>query len=258
MGMSSKLTFAVGSIVAVLLVSGLISIFEFRRMSHYVSDRISENISCVNVSTELAVIVDEYNISILSVVGEADSLVVSGLDPKPYLTLADSLISELSAARLDHADSLRASFTRYTSTSLQLDSIVVSDFVDTRDWYFTVLQPQYNEFRKWHDKLNKGINEDLQDNSISFDDSFYRSITPTVVSVSVAIILSLLLLFFILEFYIRPLKKMLKAADSYKRYSNTYNVAFEGDDQLQELNSDLKEITEENASLKRRLRDREC
>lgn len=257
MGMSSKLTFAVSSIVAVLLVSGLISIFEFRRMSHYVSDRISENISCVNMSTELAVIADEYNINILSIVGNADSLMVSGLDPKPYLTLADSLISELSAARLDNADSLRASFTRYTSTSLQLDSIIVNDFVDTRDWYFTVLQPQYNEFRKWHDKLNKGINEDLQDNSISFDDSFYRSIMPTVVSVTVAIILALLLLFFILDFYVKPLKRMLRGVDSYKRYSQTYNVAFEGDDQLQELNSDLKEITEENATLKRRLRERE-
>lgn len=257
MGMSSKLTFAVSSIVAVLLISGLISIFEFRRMSHYVSDQISENIACVNMSTELAVITDEYNISILSIVGDADSIVVSGLDARPYLTLADSLVSELSAARLDHADSLRASFTQYTSTSLQLDSIIVSDFVDSRDWYFTVLQPQYNEFRMWHDAVNKGIYEDLQANSGSFDDSFYRSVMPTVVSVTVAIILSLLLLFFILDFYVRPLKRMLQGVDSYKRYSQVYNVRFEGDDQLQELNSDLKEITEENSTLKRRLRERE-
>lgn len=255
--MSSKLTFAFGSIVAVLLISGLISIFEFRRMSHYVSDQISENIACVNMSTELAVIADEYNISILSIVGEADSIIISGLDARPYLTLADSLISELSAARLNHTDSLRATFTRYTSTSLQLDSIIVSDFVDSRDWYFTVLQPQYNEFRMWHDAVNKSIYDDLQYNSGSFDDSFYRSVTPTVVSVTVAIILSLLLLFFIIDFYVRPLKRMLKGLDSYKRYSHSYNVGFEGDDQLQELNSDLKEITEENSSLKRRLRERE-
>lgn len=256
-GISGKLTLAVCVIVTVLLVSSIIAIFELRRMSDFVSERISDNIEQINQSTELAVVTDEYNLRILSIVGNADSIVVSGLDPSPYISVADSLVDVISQARLSGCDSLRTAYDEYKKVSFRLDSIIVSDFVDSRDWYFTELQPKYNAFKTAQDKLNVGIHDDLQANSGSFDESFYRSITPIMVSVAVAILLSILLLFFILEYYVRPLRRMLKGTDTFVHYSHPYNVEFEGNDQLKELNGYIKDIAEENILLKRRIRERE-
>lgn len=256
-GISGKLTLAVCAIVTVLLVSSIIAIFELRRMSDFVSERISDNIEQINQSTELAVVTDEYNLRILSIVGNADSIVVSGLDPSPYISIADSLVDVISQARLSGCDSLRIAYDEYKNVSFRLDSIIVSDFVDSRDWYFTELQPKYNAFKTAQDLLNVGIHDDLQANSGSFDESFYRSITPIMVSVAVAILLSILLLFFILEYYVRPLRRMLKGADAFVHYSHPYNVEFEGNDQLKELNGYIRDMAEEDISLKRRIRERE-
>ena len=45
MSMSIKLTFALGAIAVILLLSSIISIMEYRRMSDYVSNLIASNIS---------------------------------------------------------------------------------------------------------------------------------------------------------------------------------------------------------------------
>lgn len=257
LSMASKLTLSIMMIVAILLISSIISIVEFRRMSTYVSDLIKDNITNINLSTELAVTADQFNTAILGVVGEADTRVVSGFDASPYLSAAGRILDEFSAKRLEYADSLNAAFQRYVAASSQLDSVIVNDFTDTREWYFSELQPVYNEFNLTQDVFNRAIQEDLQHNSVSFDESFYRSIMPAVVSVAAAAMLALLLLFFILVYYVKPLGKMLGALDSYKRFSHKYNVNFEGDDQLQELNTGIGDLIDENIILKKRMHERE-
>lgn len=257
LSISGKLSLAIGAIVSILLLTAVISFSEFRRMSTYVSDLISDNISTINLSTELAVTVDEYNLSILQAVGHADEVIKSNVDTLTVKESAKHVFTELSSRRYVYIDSLQTSFDRYYAESRQLDSIIVNDFVDTRDWYFTLLQPRYNDFRKHMDAFNVKAYDALKTNSVSFDESFYRSIMPSVVSVATAIILCLLLQFFIMSYYVIPLRKILKGTDAYKHNSQNYTMVFEGDDELQALNGNITDIIEENQSLKNRLRHRE-
>lgn len=256
-GMASKLTVAICLIVVLLLVSESLSIMEFERMSTHVSGQISNDIENINLNTELGVVLDEYNLRILSEVGNADSLVATSIDPSPYLAVTDSVLAKLVEKRIPYTDSLRLAYQSYIAVSGQLDRIIVSDFIDSRDWYFTVLQPQYTRFRWWQDMVNKAIYQKLQENSVSFDESFYRSITPGMVSVVAGIVLCLLLLFFILVYYVRPIKKMLVSLGAYRRFNNPYNNVFEGNDELLELNGGIADLIEENRLLKRKIRESE-
>lgn len=256
-GMASKLTVAICLIVALLVVSEGLSIMEFEMMSTHVSDQISDDIENINLSTELGVVLDEFNLSILSEVGNADSLTVSTLDSSPYISVSDSVLAALMEKRIPNTDSLQLAYDSYIAVSKQLDSVIVSDFVDSRDWYFTQLQPQYTKFRWWQDMVNKAIYRQLRENSVSFDESFYRSITPGMVSVVAGIVLCLLLLFFVLVYYVRPLKKMLVSLNAYRNSNIPYRNVFEGNDELQELNGGIADIVEENRVLKRRIRERE-
>lgn len=254
---SGKLRLAFGAIVTILIVTTAISIFEYRRLSTYVSDLISGNITTINLSTELALAVDEYNIRILNEIGRADEIVRSGIDTASFAHVPDNILKEMTAMRSIRADSVKLAYERYYAVSLQLDEIIASDFVDTREWYFKVLQPEYNRFRNSMDSFNVSVYDDLKKNSVSFDESFYRGIAPSVVSVAMAIILCLLLQFFIIVYYVKPLRRMLKSVDAYKHSGVAYSYTFEGDDELQKLNGEITELAEDNVSLKKRLRGRE-
>ena len=253
--MGGKISLSILCIVAILVVSGVISIAEFHRMNNYVSDRMQADIDVINRSTTMAITLDEYNLRILALVGDADNRTTSDLDPKPYLDLTDSLLKTFVSDRIPMADSLGAAYSRYKEVSLQLDSIIVSDFTDTRDWFFLTLQPEYDALRGWQTEMHRYFHNRLQTESSSFDDSLYRSLTPGIVSISAAIALCLLLLFFILVFYVRPLSRMLRGMDNYRRFSNPYTNVFDGNDQLQDLNNGIADLIDENISLKRRLHD---
>ena len=133
--------------------------------------------------------------------------------------------------------------------------MILSDFIDSRTWYFERLQPVFGRLREDIDDLSTAIYNDLEKNSATFERGFYRSIIPGTVAVAVGILLVLLLLFFILIYYVNPLRKMLDGLDNYRSYNRRYNYSFDGDDELSELNAGITELTEENRQVRRRLLD---
>lgn len=102
--------------------------------------------------------------------------------------------------------------------------------------------------------LNEAIYNDLLSNSADFDAGFYRSIIPGVVSVGAGLILILLLLFFTLVNYVRPIYRMVDGINSYRTLGRRYTYDFDGDDQLAEINTGVTEIIEENLELKTRIK----
>ena len=129
----------------------------------------------------------------------------------------------------------------------------MSDFIDSRTWYFDRLQPKFNRLRGDIDALSAGMYNDLKKNSETFERGFYRSIIPGLVAVLAGLILVVLLLFFILAYYVRPIYKMLAALRDYRSIGKRYTYNFEGDDQLSELNAGISELAGENHQLRKRL-----
>ena len=254
--MKMKLTLSLSAIAAVLLISSFISILEYRRMSNYVSELIADDIRSIHMAQKLLNVVDVYNLEILSVIGDENVNTLPDFDQGKFVSYCDSLKSSLSLNRLvPLADSVLYSYSAYMLTSLELKEVVKSDFIDTRTWYFERLQTVFNRFRGHIDKLNEGIYNDLRNHSESFDRGFYRSIIPGAVAVGVGIVLVFLLMFFIIVYYVNPLYRMLDGLDDNRRIGKKYNVAFDGDDQLSELNAGITEIAEENRQLRHRIND---
>ena len=68
--MKTKLALGLGAIAAMLLLSSIISVVEYGRMSNYVSDLIAANIRSINVAQKLLSKSDDYNLKILAAIGE--------------------------------------------------------------------------------------------------------------------------------------------------------------------------------------------
>ncbi|MBR5567528.1 MAG: hypothetical protein IKW27_02180 [Bacteroidales bacterium] len=253
--MKVRLVRALGSIAAILLLSGVISILEYRRMSDYVSELIASDIKSINLSQKLSDITQEYDQQMLAVVVTNDISLMPDFDLEYFRAQSDSLRNSIkSQAALPIVDSLEVSFNEFMNTSLKFDEVFLADTINTGEWFFGTLQPRYSKFRDDVNVLNEAIHTNLQTNSSDFDAGFYRSIIPGVVSVSAGILLVFLLLYFIMANYVRPLYKMSDGIDDYRASGRRYNYNFDGDDQLANINAGLTELVEENVELKRRVK----
>ena len=253
--MRRKLVLSLGSLAAILLLSGVISILEYRRMSDYVSELIAANIKSINLSQKLADITEEYNHKMLSVVVQNDISIMPDFNLSQFNAQADSLKNSFTSQNaLPMVDTVSTSFNEFIRTSMKFDEVFLADSVDTGEWFFGTLQPRYNKFRGEMNILNEAIYNDLLSNSADFDAGFYRSIIPGVVSVGAGLLLIMLLLFFTLVNYVRPIYRMTEGINAYRSSGRRYNFVFDGDDQLAEINSGVTEIIEENVELKTRIK----
>lgn len=253
--MRIRLVRALGSIAAVLLLSGIISILEYRRMSDYVSELIASNIESINLSQRLADITREYDQQMLAVVVSNDISIMPDFDLEDFTAQADSLKASVkSPAGMRMVDSVVVSFDAFMKTSMKFDEVFLADSVNTGEWFFGTLQPRYSKFREDINVLNESIHEELQTNSANFDAGFYRSIIPGVVSVGAGLLMIFLLLYFIMVGYVNPIYKISAGIDTYKATGRVFNYAFDGDDQLANINTGVSDLTEENHELKRRIK----
>ena len=254
LSLKSKLTLSLSSVAAILLVSSIISVLEYSRMSSYMSEAIAENINNINVARNLADATNRYNLEILKVIGDDTRSELPDFNQKYFLSHCDSLRRSITSVPMfSMVDTVLYSYSAYMLTSLELNTVLLSDFIDSREWYFERLQPRYDRLRSDIDYMSSQIYSELKRNSETFDRGFYRSIVPGMVAVGVGLLLVLMLLFFILAYYVNPLYKMLDNLKNYRMFGKKYTVQFEGDDQLSELNDGITDITESNNQLRKRL-----
>lgn len=252
--MRMKLTLSLSAIAVTLLVSSVISIMEYYRMSNYVSDLIADNIRSVNVAQKLSEVTNKYNLDLLALIGDNSVNTLPDFHQKEFMGHCDSLRNSLTSDKMvPLTDSVVYAYSAYMLTSLEQNDVMLSDFIDTRAWYFDRLQPKFRRLNHYIDVLNEAIYDDLKKNSLTFQRGFYRSIIPGAVAVGVGLLLVLMLLFFLLVFYVNPIYRMLSGLNNYRSYNKKYSYSFEGDDQLAELNDGITELTGENQMLRKRV-----
>lgn len=256
LSMRAKVTLSLMAIAVTLLVSSIISIMEYSRMSNYVSDLIADNVRSINAAQKLSELSSSYNLDILTVIGDEATATLPDFRSEEFMEQCDSLKQFLIAAKMQPiTDSVVYAYSAYMLTSLELENVLVSDFIDTRSWYFERLQPMYKRVMNYIDVLNSAVYDDLKKNSETFQRGFYRSIIPGVVAVGVGLLLIIMLLFFLLAFYVNPIYKMLDGLSEYRSSNKKYTYTFDGDDQLKELNSGIVSLAGENQQLRKRLSD---
>ena len=154
--MRKKVYLSLGSLAAILLLSGVLAILEYRRMSDYVSELIASNIRSINLSQRLSDVTQEYNHQMLAVVVLNDISIMPDFDLEDFMAQSDSLKNSFASQNaLPMVDKVVKSFDDFMKTSLKFDEVFLADTVDTGEWFFGTLQPCYNRFVENMDSLKK-------------------------------------------------------------------------------------------------------
>ena len=253
--MKKKIIFGLGAIALMLIISGVISIFEYRRMSDYMSDLIATNVDGVNNAQKLYDMTQKYHNQMLAAVMRNDINRIPDFDQKAFVTQVETLREAVTSQDvIPVLNSLSGSFADYTKSSLQFDEVFLADSVDTEEWFFGYLQPKYNKLSSDIGVLSGAIHSELRRNASDFDAGFYRSIIPGVVSVGAGLMLVFLLMYYIIIYYVNPIYRMSNGVNDYRSFGKRYTYEFEGDDQLADINTGITEVIEENIELKKRLK----
>ena len=239
-----KLILSLSAIAIMLLASGLIAYLEYKKMNDRLSVRISENIRNINLAQNLEEVCAAYNLEILKVVGDESITELPHFDSQSFIEKTGELPASQKVLDAYH---------EYMAEAGDLTDVILSDFVNSRDWYFNELQPKYNALSQAINEMSGEIYEDLSDNSETYDDGLNRSVVPMIVAVGGGILLVLMLLFFLLTLYVNPIYKMLEGVNNYRTFNKKYTYDFDGDDQLKDLNTGISELIADNQQLRKRL-----
>jgi multidrug efflux pump subunit AcrB len=105
-------------------------------------------------------------------------------------------------------------------------------------------------------KLMEDIDEVIQEADgweVDFSGSFFSN-EKMIGELAVILLVSILLMYFILVYYVNPICRMSAGVDNYRAVGKRYGYTFDGDDQLANINNGLTEIIEENLELKSRVK----
>lgn len=254
--MQRKISLALGVIAAMLIISGIISVLEYRRMSRVVSELVAADVENISVAQQIAASSERFNLKILDAVTSKDSLTaVRDFNISADIAECESIFLKLSSVRkMRLTDSLMLVFVEYIEESKNCISVIPSALKDSKRWYFDVLQPRYKCLTETIELYNEEVHNDLISKANDFNSGFYRSIMPGLITVVAGLILLLLLLFYIMAYYVSPVRHMCISLENYLKKGVRYNFDFEGDDELKRLNSSILEVSEENVELRKRIK----
>ncbi|MBQ7772954.1 MAG: MCP four helix bundle domain-containing protein [Bacteroidales bacterium] len=251
MAIKRKISLGFVVIATILLVSSAISIYEFIKMRSTVSNLINDNISAINTTRLLLDVTDEYNFNLLEGIGdETRELLVLDADDDMFSSnlkgLRESFTTEQERM---YADSVLFAYTAYVIVMKDAQEVWQSDYTGRRAWYFSKLHPVYMRLRWYLQKLTLTSQEALAENSMNMSDSFYRSIMPGVVTVLMGMVMVFLFNYFINFYFVNPLMRISRGVSDYLFRKKSYNVVVENDDELKDLNENVRELVETNRKL---------
>ncbi|MEF9987035.1 MAG: hypothetical protein RSC28_05495 [Bacteroidales bacterium] len=251
MGIRKKISLGFVVIGTVLLLSSLIAIYELISMRKSVSSLITDNIASINTSRLLLEVTDEYNFKLLKGMGADSAATIPDL--KSDVRFSDYLNEVKGKFTTEQernvADSVLYAYTAYIHIMNEAPYVWLEDYQGRRNWYFNKLYPVYMKLRTYIQSLTEVSQKALAENSQNLSESFYRSIMPGVVAVSIGIVLVFLFNYFINFYFIRPILLISRGIGSYLQYRKSYNVKIDNDDELKDLSNNVKELIDTNKNL---------
>ena len=224
-----------------LLIAGLMSIWQLRKMNDSFSDVIDNNYQSIEHALKVIYALERQDSGILMLylgnVGDGTT-VINSADS----TITSSMIEIKKNATEPGEDKVIENIEReYKTYFALLDSMVVNR-ENTQEVAYKSL---HNQFTTTKDEVNHlmELNQDsMYIKARDLHKSLYQTMMPGIVSIVLAIIFALLLNFFISRYFIEPLHKLIAAIKSYTPPLSNINVDIKSEDELKTLQFEINSL----------------
>ena len=266
-GIGKRVTVGFLSIVALLFVSGMISLFELSNMSNDTGDILSATKRNIEISNDLLNSVNEHGRAVVGVaiLGNRTRIddcrrLMSELEG--HLSIARN--EALDATRLDplaeSIQQLRSVTDNYFESTepvevpiFSADSIVIGTNLEVpkvaksgREWYDEEYKTASNTVIMNIEEFMTHTHASLAPRAEQLNKNAYRSVAPVLISLLVMILTVLMFYYFIRIYCVKPLLKLNKALKDYMAFRLPFNVKDELIDEYKELYDNIETLVNLN------------
>ena len=228
-------------LVLMLLIAGLMSIWELRKMNNSFSDVIDNNYQSIEHALKVIYALEREDSGILMVyLGDKEEgmRVINSADS----TIARSMIEiKKNATEPGEEGVIRNIQLEYKTYFALLDSAIYNN-IETEE---VVYKSLHNQFVKTKGEVNflMELNQmSMYSKAREMHDRLYQTMMPGIVSIILAIVFALLLNFFISRYFVDPLNKLISATQSYNPPSANLNVDIKSEDELKKLQLEINNL----------------
>ena len=263
-GIGKRVTVAFLSIVALLSVSGMISLFELSNLSYDTDSILSASHRDMEVAKDMLRSAHDHSRATLDVaifgeaegreacrkaIAEIDLHIASVREGAP--TALQGCLDTLSlySAELNRLTEQygAAEGTVMTSDSLQ----VAKRQMLGKEWYNTVYEKACDKFGEQVKRYITLSHGQMAPRAAQLSKNAYRSVAPVLISLLVMIALVLMLYYFVYIFGVAPAKRINKALSDTLAYKVPYKVKAELIDEFKELSDNIEMLTNISKSNKK-------
>ena len=223
--LARRLRVAFTSIILLLIFSGVMSLLELERVSHDTEEILMASKSNVDIAGEMIAALNEQNDAMIymAVVGdERESRRVQCLNSIEHLRLATESACERMSTTENAvaADSLRMQAERINQMAndyldkrvhLHILETEATDSItpfNTQIWYADQYKVQYMNMSRHITKYMTGTNSTLGPEVNNLSHTARRAVTPVFISLIVMFVAMLMLYYFLLVYFIRPVLRI--------------------------------------------------
>lgn len=267
-GIGKRVTIGFLSIVALLFVSGMISLFELSNMSNDTEMILSASRRNMEIAKDMLKSAGEHSSAVVHLVVFGDKNYedvcrrsISNLEGK----LATVRSEATDASRLDSLafgiEQLQHVVDEYMSApvvpkhevadsvavaTVGAEGVMVADLgADVaarsgKEWYDTRYKYAYNELVERIQSFMTHTHSVLAPRAEQLNKNAYRSVAPVFISLIVMIAIVLMFYYFISVYCVRPMKKINRALSDYLSFRLPFNVKGELIDEFKELSDNIE------------------
>lgn len=228
-------------LVLMLLIAGVMSIWELKKMNNLYSNVIDHNYLSIEHALKVTHALEREDSGILMLfLGNRDEgvSVIESADS----TVALSMIEiEKNATEPGEETLIEIIEYEYKTYSRLLDSVITNNLGNDRAVYEST-HSQFTKTKKAVTNLMELNQSNMYSKANEMHHKLYQTMMPGIVSIVLAIIFALLLNFYISHYFVNPLNKIITATQNYIPPANNIQVDIKSEDELKTLQLSINSL----------------
>lgn len=250
-GIGKKTTVAFLSIVALLSVSGVISLFELGNLSNDTEEILSANSRDVEIARDLLRSAHSHSQAMMHVVifgNEVERQLCNEAlaEIDAHIASVRNKSSRLMQGPLDtllmYSEELRRVTDSYNAAMFAADTLRVGEHkLDGREWYKEMYEPVYDCFTEQVQRYLTLSHSQLSPHD-QLSKSVYRAVAPVLISLLVMIAVVLMFYYFVYVYGVKPILSINRSLIDHLSFKMPYKPKAEMVDQIKELSDNIETL----------------
>lgn len=224
-----------------LVISGLISIYELTKLGNQVNRLLMDNYRSIDFSKQMNFCLSMQERAVmLSIQGEKEK--ANSLFANAVLTFNENLLKASNNLTIPGeagtVDSIAMAFSKFKAKAEEF----IGEPSPSLQNYLTDVNPALEEVRRNVEDLLTLNQQYLNQIVAVLEKSPYRTILPGLIIVITSVIFTIIFNYMISYYLLSPIKRITKGIKNFTKYRRQYEVTIETRDEMFELNESVKDL----------------